>query len=489
MPGTTGLAPLPDIGLLKFNGVTFSSLYHSKIEGKVVIDAAQRTTRFMQWELQVDGVVTLEAGLPNTDRTWAFIRQRLSQDGALLNYSGQGFGGLNVGPGAVLDVAWGPIPEVLNFQPLGQGRAAMISWRCTVRIPEIKTGGGGGGPQGVQGPVVQFNYESALKYDEEGYASVSLKGTLEIPLSRGPANQRAVALTVDSFRQKWLDISFDLTKYKVTSREFPMSRDKRTYEWQYDATELSPAGLPLGHTGAHGTMSLRPLKPGGGQQGKLLAVPMYVCSMKCTYTLRSDFPRRVAFQAFCSLLWYRMWSALNGEFPASNDPNARQNPFLRQVTAGAFKAAAVKLAVPPLPAPPIGPLGALTFYQQLAANQQKVTNPLIAALQAFKAGGIANVLTTVSRLMDFGFDEGLYEDSKTITFQAAWAFTCTFPTLMAASGVWNYAQDVGKNVWATSVKDIMGWRGPLTARIDPSVEVIVDMGGGAPLSGPPLFAE
>ena len=60
---------------------------------------------------------------------------------------------------------------------------------------------------------------------------------------------------------------------------------------------------------------------------------------------------------------------------------------------------------------------------------------------------------------------------------------------MAASGVWNYAQDVGGNVWATSVKDIMGWRGPMAARIDPSVEVIVDMGGGAPLSGPPLLRE
>jgi hypothetical protein len=60
---------------------------------------------------------------------------------------------------------------------------------------------------------------------------------------------------------------------------------------------------------------------------------------------------------------------------------------------------------------------------------------------------------------------------------------------MAASGCWNYAQDVGGNNWATSIGDIMGWRSALAARIDPSVEVIVDMGGGAPLSGPPVVAE
>jgi hypothetical protein len=471
---------------LRYNGVTFSSLYHSKVDGKVVVDAAQRTTRYMQWELQADGVVTLEAGLPNTDQTWAFIRQKLSADGALLTYVGQGFGGLQVGPGAVQDLAWGPIPEVLNFQPLGQGRAAFISWRCTVRIAEFKMRGGF--TPGVQGPVVQFNYESALSYDEEGYASITIKGTLEVPLSRGPANQRAIALTVDNFRQKWLDISFDLTRYKVTRREFPMTRDKRTSEWQYTATELAPAGLPLGHTGAHGTMSLRPLRSGGGPQGKLLAVPMYVCSMKCSYALRSDFPRRVAFLAFCSLLWYRMWSALNGDFPTSDDPNSQQNQKLRQDIKQFFKDAAAKLPVPALPPPPIGGNGALAFYKDLAANQTKTAQAVLPALTG-KGGPLATLLTTVSRLMDFGFDEGLYEDSKTITFQAAWTFTCTFSTLMAASGVWNYAQDVGGQTWATSVGDIVGWRGPLAARIDPSAEVIVDMGGGAPLSSSPLIEE
>jgi hypothetical protein len=508
MPGQFGTGPalLNDIGELTYNNVTFSSLFRSKLSGKTVLDTANKAKKWMEWSLEAEGVVTLTAGAVNTDNTFLNMRLLLETPGQKLIYSGRGSGLFNVNFNPnnpqYQDCAWGPTPEVLNFQNLGAGRGALCSWKCTVRLPDtnvVKNAPAIQGPASIGNvlaqipaaplPVVEFTYESTLSYDDEGYATVHLSGTLEIPLTRGPQNQRAITQTVDDFRQGWLNITVDLTKYKVVRREFRMSRDKRTYEWEYEITELSPAGLPVGHTGARGTMSFRNMRPGGGTEGRIMALPRWICSMKCTYALRSDFPRRIAFMAFLSLLWFRMWSVLSGDVPAV-DNNGLQQQAMRTL---ALQALQNNLKNAPAPNPPAGPAGALAFYEQLTKNQKQAALAALTAILQANQGALAQankqIAISTPLLADFGFDEGLMDDAKTITFQAAWIITTSFTSIMAASGCWNYAQDVGGNNWATSIGDIMGWRSALAARIDPSVEVIVDMGGGAPLSGPPVTVE
>src|SRR5262249_55806212 len=146
----------------------------------------------------VDGTVTLSGGEFDTDNQWRLLRKRLSQDGAPLIYVGNGFGKLNVNvPGsAIFDVKWGPIPKILDFQPLGPGRSAVIRWQVTPCIPELKfqnaisprnpppaisPGLAGGrilnnlGPAST-GPVCQFNYGATITYNEDGYATQSIKG-------------------------------------------------------------------------------------------------------------------------------------------------------------------------------------------------------------------------------------------------------------------------------------------------------------------------
>ena len=81
----------------------------------------------------------------------------------------------------------------------------------------------------------------------------------------------------------------------------------------------------------------------------------------------------------------------------------------------------------------------------------------------------------------FANDEGLYLDSKTITFQASWWLFTSFSELLFASGLWQlpigFHGETGKNLWAITLRQISGWKGTLAARQSNLQDVIVDMGG------------
>lgn len=84
-------------------------------------------------------------------------------------------------------------------------------------------------------------------------------------------------------------------------------------------------------------------------------------------------------------------------------------------------------------------------------------------------------------MIDFNFDEGLYLDSKTVSFSAAWTLICHFEDILLASGLWMKVAEVspgGLNYWATTMRDINGEASWLTNRLDPSLDIIVDFGGG-----------
>ena len=83
--------------------------------------------------------------------------------------------------------------------------------------------------------------------------------------------------------------------------------------------------------------------------------------------------------------------------------------------------------------------------------------------------------------MDFSFDEGMYLDSKTVSFSASWFFACAFADILDASGLWRKLPEVdtgGKNLWAASVRDVSGSVSWLPNTLDPSLDVVVDFGGG-----------
>jgi len=430
---TTGPATLPDVGTLSYNGCTFSPLFETQVSGLFVKDDAQRTTKLIEYKIVVDGYVTLPAGATSVESTLATLVRLLSAQGGALVYSGRGIN-IDVNNGGNTDVAWGPIPELLDIQPLGGGRSAKIKWAITTRIAPY--------PAVLRldrrippGPVLQFNYDTSVSYAEDGYSSLTIQGIIEIPLTRRTQTNRDVTHTVDFWRAGVMEsiIAIDLTRFRITRRDFNISRDKRTMQFVVTAEELPWMAMPPGVTIARGTFTFRPVKMGPGLMD-------WLCTLSCTYTVRKDQSRSIAWLAFLALLRERMQATNLG---ALNAP-----------------------VVPPLVFPELPPIAQPVrigmfdrlFFSLFAAQNRR---PAIAR-RVF--------------LVDFNGSEGLYLDSKTVTFSATWRLVVGLDQLLMACGLWRRVPELDHNVWAASIRDISGAQSWLRNRIDITGDVIVDFG-------------
>lgn len=450
---STGPATLPSVGTLEYNGCTFSPLFETQVSGNAVKDIAQRTVKYMDYSITVDGYVTLPDGDAIIDSPMRTLRDLLTAQGGTLIYEGRGMD-LVVNPvgGAAgkRDVTWGPLPELLEFQPLGAGRSAKVRWRVSTRVPEwpepvaAKPGGGpgaelravpgapaAGGKAPVRGKIavgrlLQFNYDTSVTYKEDGYSILSMKGTLEIPMTRAPNQKtRTVPATADDMRilvETRLMQGIDLSRFRVINRDFQVSRDKRTLEWTVQVEEKAYMDLPPDCSVARGSYSVRPAKAG-------LGLCLWLCTLRGTYTVRRDRPRRIAWFQFLLMLKCRMSQSRLGIIPALN---GNQNPG-REVA------------------------------------PEKIDEPIKQISQGRKAF-----------LMDLSADEGLYLDSKTITFSATWRLVTSFSHILLASGLWRKVEEEneqGENLWAISMKDVQGSQSWLPNRLDPKLDVIIDFGG------------
>lgn len=434
----TGTAQLDAVGKLEYNGCDFSPLFATTVNGIAVKDEANRTVKYMEYTLTADGYVTLPSGQNDIVNAMKELRALLSAQGGSLIYKGRGNDIVVNTPGSkVTDVAWGPVPEVLDFTPLGVGKSAHIVWQVKVRIPEESANAN---PK----PVLQFNQENTVTYGEDGYSTLSIRGTLEIPLTRTTQDERVSQTTVDSYRVAWLDPvaqSIDLTRFRMTRREFHVSRDRRTLAWEFVAEELPPMGLPSDSMLARGTFTFRPLKSG-------LGLMNWICSLRVTYTIRKDQPRRLAWTAFLMLLRQRMAQSQAGNIPQGANG---QNPNGVNIPNAFFNGVV------------FGVLGPAAFFQRNLQDQNQAVNRLN---------------KRKCMLLDLSGEEGIYLDSKTTAFFASWRLITTLSSILAASGLWRQVPTDGGNNWKQSVQDVSGAKSWLLNVLNPEDDIIVDFGGG-----------
>ncbi len=482
---TFGYAVLPDVGELSYNGVEFTSLFHTTCTAEEVPDAAARTTKCVRVRISASGYVTLPT--PNsqltspretTDTIMAEILRLLSAQGGRLAYKGKGLGQVLVnqqGGGGLRDIAFGPKPKVLEFKPLGASRAAEVTWQVEAEVPQTKIVPGQ--PQfvlrnfvgiegqqnqaafkdfrGAVGAVVQFNEEVQISYDEDNYVTMTVRGTLEVPITRLSVNDRTVRNTVDDYRQRFLDLRWDLTRYRVVRRNFNVSRDRRTCEWEFVVEELPPMGLPPGASSARGMFSCRPYKKSGAGFVGI----SWLCTLKGSYTIGPGYPSRMAWAAFVTLLKFRMEQSARGNIPAWNKQQNQQEQNQPRRPAQVAQDFGFGLLLAPFN--PLGPLGLLIKEAQGQFNPQEKKKPPELTLKPF--------------LKSFQFDEGLYLDSKeTVTFEATWFLITSITHLLLATGLNRYSGWEGGQRWAKSVQEVQGWRGNYAARL--GTDFIIDLG-------------
>ncbi len=472
----TGPSTLPAVGKLEYNGCVFGPLFETSVHGAVVKDNAGRTTKFMEYDLRADGYVTLNIGQPNINPTMDNLRRRLTQQGGALIYKGRGFD-LDVNTSLAqfqsnvgTDVAWGPTPELVEFQPLGGGRSAKVQWRVKVRIPEQLSPG-----QLAAGThILQFNYDTTVNYLEDGYSTATVTGTMEISLTRDGVGNRRVRITADDLRgviQTRILSYIDLARFRITHREFTLSRDKRTIEWKVTVEEKPYMDLPPDCTIARGTYTVRPAKVGAG-------LINWLCTLRATYNVRRDRPRRTAWIYFLALLRRRMMASQFGDIPAPAAQQAAapaQPGFLTRLGNDTFSFIGGIFGAPPAAPAPVAPQPAL-------AGAGGGGGPGIGALIS---GQLGPSNTQRAFLIDFGFEEGLYLDSKTISFHATWRLITRFSHILRASGLWIKVperNEQGGNHWALSMTtgyngNVQGSYSWLKNIANPSLDAIVDFGG------------
>lgn len=467
---TTGASQLPDVGELSYNGCRFSPLFTSTLSAIAQKDAAGRTVKYLEVTLTVDGYVTLGSAQddqvalsPGTSisSTMTTLAARLMAQGGTLVYRGRGFdlvinaaGGLVVGgPGAQSitgsDVAWGPVPELIEFQPLGGGLSAKIQWRVKVHI--INTTG--------RGALLQFNTDTVVTYGEDGYSSLSIRGAMEIPLTRRGVNDHTVATTVDAQRDR-LDVyifrTIDLSRFRVVRRDYTISRDKRLMEFDIALEEKPYMDLPPGCTVAHGSYSVRPAKQGAG-------LASWLCTLRATYTIRNDLSKNNAWYAFLALLRLRMKQAQFGIIVLNNQQQQQQQQQQQPGILAQIGDAIIDFWVGGL-SQTTPSLLVFTYWEWYLKEQERLQK-------------IAN--DNRPFLIDFSYDEGLYLDSKTISFSATWRLITQFGAILLASGQWKKVPEkdaLNNNVWAMSMRDVQGSESWLPNKLDPNLDIIVDFG-------------
>ncbi len=244
---------LANSGTFTYNGVAWLSLYRTKVEVKPVKDSAGRALVAREYALDVEGYVAAVPG-STTDATLASLRRLLEQPGGALAFSAKGFGALQVNlPGGQLwDMAYGPWPEVLAWDPVGNDQGCFVRWRCTTQVPceENPT------PRGI----VEMCWEEAWDVDDDGYTTRTIEGHLVVEATRANVASRAIPDNADAYRDRVVP---DLPTGFRRTQSYHLSEDKRTLDFRIVDSQL-PAPLPDGVTHAEVKHKVRwnPWAPG-----------------------------------------------------------------------------------------------------------------------------------------------------------------------------------------------------------------------------------
>ena len=149
----------PEFGVVEYNGYTFDGAFHIDVSSRDVQDEAGRTTVYTEYTLNVHAIL---GDAVTTDVEMAAIHSRLTEQNKVLKLSTKGFGApLLIGGAAGHEIMFGPVPQVLQWRPLGAHLACQVHWSVTFRLKQCATG------SNIRG-ALEANYTIDLSFDEDG---------------------------------------------------------------------------------------------------------------------------------------------------------------------------------------------------------------------------------------------------------------------------------------------------------------------------------
>lgn len=245
---------LPDgtFYVLEYNGVRFDPAATETlgISVRPIQDDSKRTIKFVEYDISVKTVVYVTAAdaASSIDATIDVILQKLTSQAGQLIYQGKGIGKLNVNisqknaainDDGVWDVAWGPTPYDVTAKPVGDTRAWEIVWNCRVSIPKCDSAQ-------YQDAIMAFNYSVDYSTDYGGYTTRTIRGHLEVPMTRDAQGDRLLKhKDADKFREQ-IVINIPAGFRDAGGGSYTLSQDRRRLDFQAIHVQLPGVVPPLG---------------------------------------------------------------------------------------------------------------------------------------------------------------------------------------------------------------------------------------------------
>lgn len=280
-----------------YNGFKFNDYSNVSVTADMQYDEAERTVLYHKYRLRVESTIYAESNDPSVGYTFRRIRQLLSKAGQVLIVDHAGFGpaiNLNLSTGTPRDVAWGPKPRVITWEPVGATNAVEVTWECDFHLPTCEGAGD-----------VRFTGLSALNYTVSwsivrGYTTRTTSGYLEIAMTRNVGGGRTLPDTADAYR----DVVVVPKPYNFErTTQWTLSADKRRADFVItDAQIQSPHPYPPG------VMSIRANHRVGWSRRALATLPNTITA---TIQLVHGRPRGFAWEIFRLICAARIGTALN----------------------------------------------------------------------------------------------------------------------------------------------------------------------------------
>ena len=282
---------LPAVGVFSYNGFTFNGSTKSKVRSTFIYDSADRTVKATVYNIWARTIVYNNG--QSTDIPMLAAQQQLSKAGQQLVYNGQGNGGFTINVAGVRDVMWGPKPRVFNFESIGSAQAYAFEWECEVAIPACANAV-------YQFAPMAFNFSVDVMVDGDGYTTRTIKGELEIPMTR----LNGGAALLDCADNYWTQVCPAVTYgFKRTEQPRTISEDKRTVRFSVTDEQIPGGGYPPGCTDFEGTHGITLYQPPG--------TSLYLSTISASYTVAPGAPRAMAAQHFLAMALDRA-SVANG---------------------------------------------------------------------------------------------------------------------------------------------------------------------------------
>ena len=222
---------------LSYQGYRFT-VYKSEISGKPEKNDSGRSVKWMRWDITVTGLVYTKGNDESTDRELQEMRKKLSRNCGKLEYSRKGFGDFVINAGRVWDANYGPKVQLFNFVTLGGSRAAWVTWKCEVAIPECPNAT-------FRNGLAAFEFKDSYHVHKTGLVTLTIDGYIEIPMTKRRINDPRPADHINNYRDR-VGMHTPLG-FQPDDRTWTPSLDKRRADFSYVFKQL-PKPIPYGAT-------------------------------------------------------------------------------------------------------------------------------------------------------------------------------------------------------------------------------------------------